>query len=329
MPIWSEILRELKDTQRPNQGPDFDRVRRKYLAELHRHSGRSVILYASGWLQKDDVPPSPVSINDEDIQAFMEVSYGLEQDGLDLILHSPGGSLEAAEAIVTYLRSHFTNIRVIVPQLAMSAATMISCAADEIVLGKHSFLGPTDPQLLLQTSLGMRAVPAQAVLDQFDNARKECVDPAKLSAWLPMLSQYGPDLLAQCEAALGMSRELVETWLETYMFKGMQDRSKRAKKASDWLSDYKKFRSHGRHVTRSDVEAHGLQVLRLESDDKLQDASLSVFHATTHTFTGTSAVKIVENHMGRAFIKQHIVQAMPAVQLGVAQVPPNGPGLPA
>ncbi|MCY4309899.1 MAG: hypothetical protein OXC54_01060 [Rhodospirillaceae bacterium] len=59
---------------------------------------------------------------------------------------------------------------------------MIACAADEIVLGKHSFLGPIDPQLLLPTSLGVRAVPAQAILDQFDRAQRECTDPAKLSA---------------------------------------------------------------------------------------------------------------------------------------------------
>ena len=77
----------------------------------------------------------------------------------------------------------------IVLQLAMSAATMVACTADEIVLGKHSFLGHTDPQILLQMSLGMRAVPTQAVLDQFDRAQRECADPAKLSAWLPMLGQ--------------------------------------------------------------------------------------------------------------------------------------------
>ena len=214
MPIWSEILAELARTQEQGRPSDFDGVRRKYLSELYRHSQRNVILYASGWLQREGVPPALVSINDEDMQAFMEVSHGLESDGLDLILHSPGGSPEAAEAIVSYLRSRFSHIRVIVPQLAMSAATMIACAADEIVLGKHSFLGPTDPQILLPTSLGMRAVPAQAILDQFDRAQRECADPAKLSAWLPMLSQYGPDLLVQCVSALDMSKDLVRTWLE-------------------------------------------------------------------------------------------------------------------
>ena len=177
MPIWSEILAELAG----GQPPDFDGVRRRYLIDLHQYTKRNIILYASGWLQRES-PPRLVSIGDEDMQAFMEVSQGLESNHLDLILHSPGGSPEATEAIVSYLRSRFSHIRVIVPQLAMSAATMIACAADEIVLGKHSFLGPTDPQLLIDTALGVRAVPAQAVLDQFDRAQRECADPAKLSA---------------------------------------------------------------------------------------------------------------------------------------------------
>ncbi len=325
MPIWSEILKELEQTQRPGIPTDYDGVRRKYLFDLHKQSGRNVILYASGWL-KEKAPPALVSIGDEDIQAFMEVSHGLSGEELDLILHSPGGSAEAAEAIVSYLRSRFSHIRVIVPQQAMSAATMIACAADEIVLGKHSFLGPTDPQILLATPLGVRFVPAQAVLDQFDRAQRECSDPAKLSAWLPMLSQYGPDLLVQCESALDMSKELVGTWLQKYMFKEMGNRSKMAQAISDWLADHKNFKSHGRHISRAEIEKHELRVHRLEEDEKLQDLSLSVFHATTHTFTGTRAVKIVENHTGRAFIKQHVLPPVPAVQIGIDPNTPDKPG---
>ena len=326
MPIWSDILAELQATVAPGKAPAFDAVRRKYLVELHRHSGRNVILYASGWLQRGDAPPVSVSISDEDMQAFMEVSHGLENDGLDLILHSPGGSPEAAEAIVSYLRSRFADIRVVVPQLAMSAATMIACAANEIVLGKHSSMGPTDPQILIPTSLGTRAVPAQAVLDQFDRAQEECVDPAKLSAWLPMLSQYGPDLLVQCESAIAMSRELVKTWLETYMFAGLDDRSDRAQEISDWLASHGNFKSHARHIPRAEMENRQLEVVRLETDQVFQDLVLSAFHATTHTFAGTAAVKIVENHIGRAFIKQHVTQPLPPVQVGIVPEAVNGPG---
>ena len=315
MPIWSEILAELAQTlQGNNQQPDFDGVRRKYLFDLNRHTGRDVILYASGWLQKENAPPSMTSISDEDMHALMEVSYGLQGPTLDIILHSPGGATVAAEAVVSYLRSRFSHIRVIVPQLAMSAATMIACAADEILMGKHSFLGPTDPQLLLTTPLGMRAVPAQATLDQFDLAKRECADPAKLSAWLPMLGQYGPDLLIQCETALNLSRELVETWLESYMFKNDENRKKKACSISKWLANHQTFKNHARHLSRDDLGNHGLVIKPLETDHTLQDLSLSVFHATIHTFSSTPTTKIVENHTGRAFIKQ-------AVQMPVAPGP--------
>jgi hypothetical protein len=139
----------------------------------------------------------------------MGVVHRLTGPDLDLIMHSPGGSAEAAEAFVAHLRSKFDHIRVIVLQLAMSAATMIACAADVIVLGKHSFLGPIDPQLMVGTPLGIRIVPAQAILEQFEQAKRECTDPAKMGAWLPMLGQYGPDLLVQCRDASEMSRRLV------------------------------------------------------------------------------------------------------------------------
>ena len=85
--------------------------------------------------------------------------HGLTGKELDLILHSPGGSLEAAEQIVTYLRSKYDNIRAIVPQNAMSAATMIACACDEIMMGKHSALGPIDPQITVPTQVGPFHIP--------------------------------------------------------------------------------------------------------------------------------------------------------------------------
>jgi hypothetical protein len=190
MPTWSGILHELQNTRTPSGQPDFDGVRRKYLAGLCAQTGRSVILYAAKWTQgATNTDPDTISINDEDLQGLMEVIHGLPDAPLDLIVHSPGGSAEATEMVVHYLRSKFTHIRVIVPQAAMSAATMLACAADEIIMGKHSALGPIDPQFIIGGPFGRGAVPAQAILDQFDLAREECRDPAKLAAWLPMLSQ--------------------------------------------------------------------------------------------------------------------------------------------
>ena len=46
-----------------------------------------------------------------------------------------------------------------------------------------------------------------------------------------------------------------------------------------------------------------MSIAALEDDQEFQDKSLSVFHATTHAFAATQVVKIVESHLGRAFIK--------------------------
>src|SRR6266542_2853057 len=197
MPTWGGILKELQASKPPN----FDAVRRKYLVELNQYTSRAVILYSTKFASPGQASPEDLSINDEDLQGLMEVTHGLTNTNLDLILHSPGGSLEAAEAIVSYLRSKFDHIRVFVPNLAMSAATMISCAGDRIVMGKHSFLGPIDPQFIFNTAVGQRAVSAEAIREQFALAQKECTDPAKLGAWIPMLSQYGPDILVKCQHA--------------------------------------------------------------------------------------------------------------------------------
>ncbi len=313
MPTWSEILAELVQSQLDGGIPEFDAIRRKYLVKAYEATKRNLILYASKWTQPSaGISPELVSIVDEDIQGLMEVVHGLTGPNLDLVLHSPGGSAEAAEAFVAYLRSKFDHIRVIVPQMAMSAATMIACAADVIVLGKHSFLGPIDPQLVLNTPLGIRMAPAQAILDQFEQAKTECTDPAKMGAWLPMLSQYGPDLLIQCRNALDMSRSLVTDWLMTYMFRADPANEQKATDIADWLSDHGQFKSHGRHIPRPEIERRGLRIEHLELNQSTQDLLLSVFHATTHTFSGTAAVKIIENHLGKAFIKQAHAIAAPA-----------------
>ena len=68
------------------------------------------------------------SIDDNDKNALMQVVHRLDKSkGLDLILHTPGGQIAATESIVTYLKSIFGNdIRAFIPQLAMSAGTMIA-----------------------------------------------------------------------------------------------------------------------------------------------------------------------------------------------------------
>ena len=312
MPDWSEILKELSKTseelkkeQISVRKSQFDVVRRKYLKLLNQYTGRDTILYASNWTQPRDIPSNVIMINDNDIQGFMTVIHNLKGKNLDLILHTPGGSATATEALVSYLRSKFNNIRIIIPYAAMSAGTMLACSADEIVMGKNSFIGPTDPQIIYWTQDRVVVSPAHAVLDQFEMAKKECkANRENIGVWMPILKGYGPSLLIECQNAIKLSKQLVETWLKSYMFKKDPNRDEKAKKIAQYLSEHKNFLSHDRHIGIKKAREMGLLISSLEDDQKFQDLVLSVFHATTHTFSGTPAVKIIENHLGIAYIDQ-------------------------
>jgi hypothetical protein len=199
---------------------------------------------------------------------------------------------------------------------------MMACAADEIVMGKHSFLGPTDPQIRITNELGTQYVPAQSILDQFDKAVLACQNPKVLPAWVPVLRQYGPHLLVMCENAKKMSKELVEDWLARYMLKRDKDKAEKADKIANWLSDHRHFKSHGRSVNRMDLKRRGVRIAFLEKSQKLQDLVLSIIHSTTITFDGTPAAKIIENHIGRAFIKMHLVM-QPILRQPPAAKPPS------
>jgi hypothetical protein len=96
---------------------------------------------------------------------------------------------------------------------------------------------------------------------------------------------------------------MVARWIEQYMLAGQHDASEKATAAAKWFADYTQFGSHGRSVTIEDLRNLGLKVDPLEDDQEVQDLVLSVHHATSHTFNGTAAVKIIENHLGRAYIK--------------------------
>jgi ClpP class serine protease len=66
---------------------------------------------------------------------------------IDVILHTPGGLVLAAEQIAEALARHPAKVTVFVPHYAMSGGTLIALAADEIVMGENAVLGPVDPQL--------------------------------------------------------------------------------------------------------------------------------------------------------------------------------------
>lgn len=88
---------------------------------------------------------------------------------IDLILHTPGGLVLAAMQIARAVEAHPAKVTVIVPVYAMSGGTLIALAADEIMLGEFSVLGPIDPQIAgLPAASIVRARDAKPIANVWD-----------------------------------------------------------------------------------------------------------------------------------------------------------------
>lgn len=284
MSSWEQVLRRVQDL--PSA---LDSERADAIQKLAEYRNRNVICYYSGWLQGASSPA--VSINDDDMNGLMNAMYGLKRKdkGLDLVLHTPGGDLAATESIVNYLRDCFGNdIVAIVPQLAMSAGTMIACSCREVIMGRQSSLGPTDPQY--------GGVAAGGVVEEFDQAVEDIrMRPESIELWRQIIGKYHPTFLGDCKKAVEMSRSLVGDWLKSNMLQNDTNADEKADAIVKLLCEHKESAMHNRHFSHERLQEIGMNITLLEDDDKLQDLVLTLHHAFMVTFQQTGVSKIVQS----------------------------------
>lgn len=299
MPNWGQVLTEIQGMRVENP---LDSIRVKYLATMYKYTGRNVIAYYSGFLQKRN---ADTSIDDNDKNALMQAVCGLDKSkGLDLILHTPGGNTAATESIVNYLRSIFGNdVRAFIPQIAMSAGTMIALSCKEIVMGKQSNIGPIDPQFGGMSCAG--------IIEEFDKAIQGIkADPDSTPLWQVIISKYHPTFLGDCQKAILWSNSMVKDWLITNMLKDRDDPEADAQRVIEKLGSHEETFTHSRHIHFQECMNLGIKITMLESFEKqeidgcmdLQDCVLTIHHTYMHTFSNSPALKIVENHTGSRMI---------------------------
>jgi len=98
---------------------------------------------------------------------------------IDLILHTPGGLVLAAEQIAYALCRHRGKVTVFVPHYAMSGGTMIALAADEIVMDENAVLGPVDPQVGQTPAASILSVLEQKNVNEIDDQTLILADVAR------------------------------------------------------------------------------------------------------------------------------------------------------
>lgn len=313
MTSWQDIKNEIEAGKGPDKPfGDFDGVRRDKYKLVSQITNRPLLIYATAFHHPFKLRgPASLFLNIDlsDKDGFYEIIRNINTKAVDVFIHSPGGSAEATESIVKILRSKFNDIRFIITGAAKSAATMLVMSGNRLLMDCAAELGPIDPQVRVRD----RFSSAGSIKEQFKRATGILKkDPSQLPVWIPILQEFAPALLVECENFINLSKTLVVNWLTEFMFQNDRDSKKKAKKIANYLTNEKISLSHARRIDVDQLQKLGVKIdLLEEQDEKLQDAIRQLHLAIMATLDETAAVKIFENSEGAALIRMVHVEAAP------------------
>ncbi len=178
------------------------------------------------------------------------------RDQLFVVLDTAGGIVDVVERIVRVLRQHYSEVKFIIPDQAMSAGTVLAMSGDEIWMDYHSCLGPIDPQV----ERDGRLEPALSYLAQYERLIEKSRQETLSTAELVLLSKLDLAELHRYELARDLTIQMLKDWLTRYKFKGWTKtetqgkavtqsmREKRAEEIAQGLSDQQRWLTHSRGI---------------------------------------------------------------------------------
>ena len=211
---------------------------------------------------------------------------GDRRERLAVILTTGGGSVETTERIVTAMRSLYEEVWFLIPDVAMSAGTILTLSGDQIWMHPLACLGPIDPQV----PRGDKLVPVAGYLDKYAEFVAKSQDGTLTTAELHLLRQMDLGELRMFELARDLSNMLIRDWLPKYKFrhwlvtegegKQVTDemRRDRARDTAEKLNDHMMWGSHGRPIGVNRVRLDlGLKVEDLKPGTKNGDLVMEYF----------------------------------------------------
>lgn len=241
-----------------------------------------------------------LAISADDIPAIGDALLSIgDVDILCLIINSPGGSGHAAEKIIEVCRSYCKSFKVIVPEKAKSAATVIALGSDEIVMGYTSELGPIDPQILLFIDGVPHYISAQSFIDARKKLECKYIDAlAKKEETGHLLQQMvslNLPFIDHCEKLMEFCRVSARKHLQQHMFSSITDATEQTKAIDNvlsHLSNVDNFQVHGRMINGNAAKTElKLNVNLLgKADEKWKD----IWHYYIRACTAVPKGKIFE-----------------------------------
>jgi hypothetical protein len=237
--------------------------RQVLINQIQSVTGRRLICYVGGW---------SADIERDDVLGFADLLRNIPPGtDIDYLLHTPGGDMDAAEKITSMVRERVGEgmLRIVVPDCAKSAGTLMVLGSDVVLMSDTSELGSIDPQIIRQDSDGNRI--RHSVLDYLDaykeHSQKLRETPHDVPAQI-MLGKLNPETVKFFEIAKRRARELAEGLLRNSMLKGREDDAP-VTRVGAALVEREVWPTHGQMINWREARAMGLVVEYLAQDDPL------------------------------------------------------------
>jgi Serine dehydrogenase proteinase len=217
---------------------------------------------------------------------------------LAVILQTTGGYIETAERIANTLRQHYSWVAFLIPDMAMSAGTVLAMSGDEIWMNYFSILGPIDPQVEQPGRKGL--VPALGYLAKYDELIKKSSNGTLTSVEAAFFVQnFDAAELFSYEQARRLSVELLKEWLVKYKFKNWKTtrtrgvrvtnamRRQRAEEVGEKLCKTSRWFSHGRGISMRILKRElKLDIEDIDKDTRIREA-LGAYYELLSNYLGT------------------------------------------
>lgn len=256
----------------------FDQTIKELLNErleaLEKHFDADVVFYFG------EIHPFMIRPFRDFIERRRETEGSKER--LVVIINTPGGSAEAVEKIVEIIRFHYGEVFFVVPDMALSAGTILCMSGDRLFMDYSSSVGPIDPQVFN----GKDWVPALGYLDKVEELLEKARNNSLTDAEFLILQGLDLALLRRYEQARDLTVTLLKKWLVQYKFRTWathrtdpaklgqpvtaDEKRVRAEEIAKLLGDNKLWLSHGRMIGPDTLRT----MMRLEIDDYSNDATL-------------------------------------------------------
>lgn len=243
---------------------------------------------------------SRVSLSPDEIPVLGNILLKIgDVKTLNLILHSPGGDGTVVEKFVSLCRAQCKKFRVLIPNEAKSAATLIALGADEIIMGPPSEIGPIDAQIEVVANGVLRYISAQSYIDAreslLEKYKKQLAANEDTGATMQMLATLDLPFIAQCEKLMDFGRDVAKKFLKEYMFKGKKAKQSKIDDIVKTLSSVERFKVHGRIVDSRIAKAElGLNVKMCGKNDPLWVKIWEYYTRAEMTIIRGQRVKVFE-----------------------------------